>query len=631
MKKRSTAIILLILISIPGLLMGSINLARASSSNANVLSRGAHIHGPDGIYCDANDNIYICSVFGQEILAIDQSGNILESYGPDEGVISADDLFITPDGTIYFTSLLTGYVGRIQPDGTLTTQIVGGGVNSITMSDDGRLFVSRAFMGDGLYELDPDLVEEPILLHGPLGMLNGFDIGPDGYLYAPVFTKGEIVKIDVNTNPATVELLADGLVAPSGVKFDSQGNLYGVDSHTGDLFTIDTETGGIEVVTNVMMGITNLAFDSQDRLFVCQYQDGDVFQILPDGEIRTILDGGLIYPGGVAAMLRGNKEHVIVGDFWTIKDFEAGTGEMSKAHRNMEIGADLTTAITVSADGSDLIVSTWVANMVYVLDSETGHVHDIYFMASWLPMDAIRFMGDIVFTDLGTGTVKKVDNTTIASGLYVPTGLAAIGEDLYVADWASGMVWQIYDDGNPTMVPVATDLAQPEGLTDDIDGSLLVVETGAGRLSRIDTQTGEVSLVADDLALGYPAIPGFPPTFVFSGVDVGPSGNIYVTGDIDNVLYCIGATERVINTVDELPDGAFRDPGNADMYRRKMGKVLGTVQRLIDKGRYGSARAFLKFLRRRTDGTGRDWVVHAGYQQALMDLIDAQISSLPAG
>jgi hypothetical protein len=178
------------------------------------------------------------------------------------------------------------------------------------------------------------------------------------------------------------------------------------------------------------------------------------------------------------------------------------------------------------------------------------------------------------------------------------------------------------------MVPVATDLAQPEGLTDDIDGSLLVVEAGAGQLSRIDTQTGEVSLVVDGLALGHPPIPGFPPTWVFNGVDVGPSGNVYVTGDIGDVLYCIGATERVIGTVDELPDGAFRDPERADVYRRKIGKVLDTVQRLIDKGRYGSARAFLRFFRRRTDGVGKDWVVHTAYQQALMDLIDTQISSL---
>jgi glucose/arabinose dehydrogenase len=79
----------------------------------------------------------------------------------------------------------------------------------------------------------------------------------------------------------------------------------------------------------------------------------------------------------------------------------------------------------------------------------------------------------------------------------------------------------------------------PEGLALDLDGSLLVVEAGAGRLSRIDLATGEVSVVTEGLELGAPAIPGAPPTYQFNGVTVGPSGAIYVTGDATNVLYRI--------------------------------------------------------------------------------------------
>ena len=80
-------------------------------------------------------------------------------------------------------------------------------------------------------------------------------------------------------------------------------------------------------------------------------------------------------------------------------------------------------------------------------------------------------------------------------------------------------------------------LAAPEGLAVDVDGNLLVVEAGAGRLSRIDLLTGEVSKVVEDLELGAGAIPGLIPTWIFNGVAVGPSGYIYVTGDISNVLY----------------------------------------------------------------------------------------------
>ena len=87
-------------------------------------------------------------------------------------------------------------------------------------------------------------------------------------------------------------------------------------------------------------------------------------------------------------------------------------------------------------------------------------------------------------------------------------------------------------------------LSFPEGLAVDLDGSLLVVESGAGRLSRIDLETGTVSTVVNGLELGLPGVPGYPPTNGFNGVAVGPSGYMYVTGDIANVLYRFKPTSK---------------------------------------------------------------------------------------
>jgi DNA-binding beta-propeller fold protein YncE len=107
-------------------------------------------------------------------------------------------------------------------------------------------------------------------------------------------------------------------------------------------------------------------------------------------------------------------------------------------------------------------------------------------------------------------------------------------------------VLQIVADGKqlsePT--PVATGLSSPEGLAVTPGGNLLVVEAGAGRLSLINTRTGEVSTVAEGLELGAEGPPGMPPTWLFNGVAVGPSGAIYVTGDKANVLYRIEAVEE---------------------------------------------------------------------------------------
>ncbi len=123
----------------------------------------------------------------------------------------------------------------------------------------------------------------------------------------------------------------------------------------------------------------------------------------------------------------------------------------------------------------------------------------------------------------------------------MPVGLAATDDDLWVSDWATGMVQQIIADGEPLSepIPVATNLSAPEGLAVAPDGSLLVVETGAGRLSSIDLETGEVKTVAEGLLLGAEGAEGYPPTWIFNGVAVGPSGVIYITGDIANVLYRI--------------------------------------------------------------------------------------------
>jgi hypothetical protein len=83
-------------------------------------------------------------------------------------------------------------------------------------------------------------------------------------------------------------------------------------------------------------------------------------------------------------------------------------------------------------------------------------------------------------------------------------------------------------------------LAFPEGLAFDNDGGLLVVETGAARLSRIEIATGEVTEIAGGLEFfGRPGVEGAPPTWGFEDVTIAPSGDIYVSGQGNNRIYRI--------------------------------------------------------------------------------------------
>ena len=501
--------------------------------NGKVLVKGSPIHGANGLAFDQNDRLYIASVLGREIVVMDPStGKILDRLGPDLGVETPDDLTFGPAGNLFWTALFTGEVGRLSPDGVKTTVgIVAPGVNPITFSDDGRLFVAHDFFGvSGLYEIDPSGLNPPVELDPNFYNLNAFDFGPDGLLYGPIFQE-RIIRIDVDSGPPP--LWFENVLEPfpsAAVKFDTQGRLHAL--NVDRVVRIDLGTDEIEVISEIEPGLDNLAFDSSGNLYVSSFVNGTIFRILPSGQPRVLSGGGMIAPGGVAVLPRPHGgESVVVADTFSFREFNGRTGRPG-AHEEV-----FGTAGTVAAYGEDLVVCSWFNSAVEFRDGETLHLIDGPFGFN-LPSNAIAFGGDIAVAELATGSVVRGDHTPIATGLIVPTGLAAIGDDLFVADWAMGEVYQIVDDGAPIPpTPVASGLAFPEGLAVNLDGSLLVVEAGAGRLSRIDPATGDVTMVAEGLDLGLPGPPGYPPYWYFNGVAVGPTGNIFVTGDGANVLY----------------------------------------------------------------------------------------------
>ncbi len=115
----------------------------------------------------------------------------------------------------------------------------------------------------------------------------------------------------------------------------------------------------------------------------------------------------------------------------------------------------------------------------------------------------------------------------------MPSGIASGGGNLFVAEWATGRVLQVIENGlvlDPAR-EVARGLAQPEGLALTEAGALLVVETGAHALSQIDVVTGRKTVLTDDLDIALTAPAGYPPTWVFNGVAVDECGVIYVTED----------------------------------------------------------------------------------------------------
>jgi sugar lactone lactonase YvrE len=492
---------------------------------------------------------------GGEVVALNRrTGNILERIGHSRGVDAPDDVAVGPDGSIYWTDIQIGEVGRLSPSGAVTKQKVALGMNPIAFSSDGRLFVAQAFLGDGLYELDPNLVSPPKVVIPDSGtppfvnQLNGFDFGPDGMLYAPQPFLGRIVKINPDTGSMVTVAEGFGANPPTSVEFDSQGHLFATLRYK-DVVRINVPTGSYEVYAHIKdLVADNMTFDAADTMFVSDSTDGAVYRMPAGGTVRTLSRGGLILPGGIAVMKKpSGGASLFVADVWTLAEYGVRSGTLRERLLQTPIGPSIVEPWTVVAHRGNLILTSWMSNAVQVWD--VAGDKEVFLTRDFaVPLNALRFRGDLVVAQLGDPSrnippsVARLDSTgqitLLATGLAVPAGLASNGGDLWVSDWATGNVWKVASNGTVLKSPrlVASGLSRPEGMAVAQNGSLLVVETGKQRLVTIN-RNGHVTTLARHLRVGLIGSAGAPPTYAMSSVAVAPNGTIFVSGDLGSVIY----------------------------------------------------------------------------------------------
>lgn len=559
---------------------------QTNTAELKTLVKGAPISGTNGLDIGPDGLLYIASVNGQEIVVMNKNnGKILKRYGPDQGVLGPDDLVISPDGKyLYWTDLIAGYVGRMTLDGVRDRyQFVAPGVNPITFSKDGtRLFVGLDFLGDGLFELDPDLQAPPkaIILPEPggnpfpLGFFNAFDFGEDGRLYGPLFAGNLVISVDVDPDPAIVlpssDPFGDGIARveaglsgefknPASAKFDAEGVLTVLDQ-TGKIFKVDIDAepfGNSTVFTTLPPGLDNMAFDDDGTLYITSADDGWVAEILPSRQARYISPGGMTAPAGIAVLPGSNNQDALYqADLFRLRQFNGTSGQQENVFKGYlvpEGPESLIIPMNLSADGDNLVVSSWFSPGVQVFNPQEGVDENQRVVESYpnvfVPIDAVRVNGEIVISEFALGGVIRASDNSMIAPLVAASGLATDGETrLWAADWDTGEIWQIdFEGGAPTLSIVASGLENPEGLALDNEGRLLVIENslaqredGVARLSRIDLNASpvETTILVDDLKLGGPGL-GSPPTWGFDGVTVGSSGDIYISSAGDRVIYKI--------------------------------------------------------------------------------------------
>ncbi|MFD7226297.1 hypothetical protein ACFV9P_35645 [Streptomyces sp. NPDC059892] len=432
--------------------------------------------GSNGVTFGPDGRLYVAQFIAGQISAVDPVSGDVDVVVPLDGPVQApDDLAFGADGSMYITDLTPGRVWRRDPAGEFT--LVSDAVkvpNGITCVGD-RLFVNEMRSNGRLMEMFPD-GGDPVVLTDGLAWGNAMQLGPDGLLYYPHMIANEVWRI--SPEGGVPELVAKDVDDPVAVRFDRGGVLVVLSRGVAGIVTrIDLRTGARSVVVSGVAGLDNAAFDDENRMFVSSYASGGVTEMHADGRIREIVPRGLDGPFGVTVDLGGT---VYAADHYRLAS-PAGPGE--DASGNGDASANVSGNGSASGNGDDNesggIVTHDLLHFVHGVTADNGVLH----LTSQL--------GDV-------RTYNPVRKTTRvrASGLSEPTGIAVAPDgSLVVAETGGGRILRI--DGTDTVTTLASGLVHPVDVAFDGAQRCYVSDDRLGAVLRLDD--GEAVTVADGL------------------------------------------------------------------------------------------------------------------------------------
>lgn len=501
----------------------------------------SNFKGVHGLAVDKQGRLLAGSVVGMSITQVDLKtgkGSILVDAPQGQ----ADDIAIGPKGEMAWTSFLQGVV-RIRDNDSAPIRVIAKdlpGINSISFDQkSGKLYASQVFLGDALWELDVTGAAAPRLIKKDLGGFNGFEVGADGWILAPLWFKGQIVKL----NPADgeIKVINSEFKVPAAANYDSKGNIWAIDTKAGGLFKINPADGKRSLVAQLSSSIDNLALDAQDQVYVSNMADNGVQRIDPaSGKATQITKGGMAAPGGLKLSEDGKTLHV--AHLFGLRSVDIASGKLTDVGRMHGDQMEYPFAVTLSKD--HYVLSSWFTGTVQLLNRKDKSTKA---MAHGLaaPMDAVELPnGTVLALELAAGALTQLsgadlhDKKQVVTGLQGPTQMI-LGKDgaVYITEMAGRLIR--VDTSNWSQTTVAEGLTGPEGLAQTPAGKFIVAEAAKRQLTEVDPANGNKRVIATDLPIGFEAGPGLPPPYLTTGVAVAADGTVYFSADRDNGIYKI--------------------------------------------------------------------------------------------
>jgi len=504
------------------------------------LTQPSRLFGANGIRTGPDGRIYVAQVSGSQISAIEVATGEIEAFSPmGAGIVGPDDLVFDPQGNLYATEITEGRVSMRAPNGRV--RVIQGDMpsaNPITFHQ-GRLFAGECRVGGRLMELDLDGGSPRVLLDN-VPMPNAMEVGPDGKLYFPVMATNEIWRVDLaGGKPETV---AKDLGVPDSVKFDPKGHIVSTQVASGQVLRIDPRTGERSVLATIAPGLDNLTFVGE-RLFVSSIS-GQVNEILPGGQLRSLVPDGFNFPLGLTIDEQGS---LFVADGPYAYSLRPG-GKAQVAGMLFTPGFPGYCRGVAASGPGELLVTTGAGAVVRYRpakgESEVlAQGFDQLYGVAAAPGDAA------VFAELGAGRVLAVRSGTVetlATGLEQPMGVAVAADGAcFASESGAGRVVKITGG---RAVTVLDGLGRPEGiaLRNDL---LYVIDTAAKEVVEYNITRGGRRAIASNLPVGAPAgvtpkllrgILGFcGPMGPFAGITAGSDGTLYLSADAEGSVLAL--------------------------------------------------------------------------------------------
>jgi sugar lactone lactonase YvrE len=509
----------------------------------------SRLFGANGLRTGPDGRIYVAQVTGSQISALDLSTGHVDTVSAKGGdIIAPDDVAFDPSGNLYATEVMDGRVSALDTSGrarVLRDDLPS--ANGITVHR-GRLFIGECRAGGRLLELDLDGGEPRVLVEN-VPSPNAMEVGPDGLLYFPVMGANEIWRIDPEVADARSELgaaepqrVTGDLGVPDSVKFDSDGFIVSTQVATGQVLRIDPRNGDKTLLAQLTPGLDNCTF-VDDRLFVSNFT-GEITEILPGGDTRTLLPGGLNWPLDLEV---GDDGSLYVADgtyFYVVcPDRTLKTVGMlfSPGYPGFLRGVALASAgeFVVTTSGGQVARYRPAASESDVLADGFDQLYGV----------AIGPAGEIAFAELGTGRVLSFDAGNLeerARDLCDPLGVVIDPAGVVlVAESGAGRVIRLTSSGLETVVD---ELRCPQGIL--VAGNrLFIVDAGAKEVVEFDLITRARRTIASGLPIGPPAglvpkpLKGMPPFSgpqgPFAGITSGPNGTLFVSADGDGSVLAL--------------------------------------------------------------------------------------------